>query len=254
MNKLVFSVALIALSFSTIFLVKKLNKTGINEVSKILVIGTSSDFPPFSFIDDTNQIAGFDIDVVKEVANRLGLQPDIRDMRFEMLLPELQTGHIQVIAAGMSSTPERAKNVDFTKPYLTGNPLVVVTRSNTPIISLEDLKGKKVVVNTGYMADTFMSKLSDVNLIRLPSVPDAFTMLENGGADAFVTSAQSLKPVFKRKEKNKFRTLMLQETDENSSLAISKVYPQLKDTIQKALDSMESDGTLDALKQKWNVL
>lgn len=254
MNRIVLSAALIALTFSTLFVIKKINKKGINEVPNILVVGTSSDFPPFSFIDENHQVAGFDIDVVKEAAKRIGLTPDIRDMRFEMLLPELQIGHIQVIAAGMSATPDREKNVSFTKPYLTGNPLIVVSRSNQPIDSVESLKGKKAIVNTGYVADTYMSKLQDINLIRLPALPDALALLENSGAEAFVTAAQTLKPVFKRKAQNKFHMFTLEETDENSSLAVSKMYPELKDKLQKALDSMEADGTMDAIKQKWNVV
>lgn len=246
--------ALIALTFSVFFVVRKVNRSGINEVPNLFIVGTSSDFPPFSFIDAEHQIVGFDIDVIKEAAKRIGLSPDIRDMRFEMLLPELQLGHIQAIAAGMSATPERQKNVSFTKPYLSGNPLIVISRSASPINNLEELKGKKVVVNTGYVADNYMSKLNDINLIRLPALPDALALLENSGAEAFVTALQSLKPVFKRKAQNKFKTFVLDETDENSSIAVSKKYPELQEKLQKALDSMEADGTMESLKQKWGLV
>src|SRR5690606_5895383 len=87
-------------------------------VSVIRVV-TSADFKPMAFIDG-DDIVGFDIDVVKEIARRLNKQIEIQDMPFELLIPQIQLGSIQLIAAGMTVTPERSERVFFTEPYLTG--------------------------------------------------------------------------------------------------------------------------------------
>jgi arginine/lysine/histidine transporter system substrate-binding protein len=224
------------------------------DLLRTIIIGTSADLPPFSFRDEHNQVTGFDIDVAKEVAKRLKKDYLIEDLRFEMLLPELQLGHIHMIAAGMTVTPERAKTVLFTKPYLSGNPLVVVTLAKNPITKLEDLKNKEIVVNSGYTADTYMSKLPDIKLTRLQTVAEAFAALEKGAAFAFVTAANTLKPVFEKHQESKFNQLLIPETDENDALAISPKYEQLLVEIQKALDQMETEGTIDALKQKWKLV
>lgn len=223
-----------------------------------LIVGTSADYPPFSFRDKDLSIVGFDIDVVKEVAKRLSMQTDIQDKPFGMLLPQIEMGQVHAIAAGMTPTPERAKRVYFSKPYLQSNPLLVVSLAqNPPLTSLEDLKGKDVIVNTGYTADTYMSKIPDINLIRLGKFADAIAALEHGKAYAFVTAAFTLQPYLKEhdKEKTKFNIFRIQETDEETSLALSKKLPaEFLQKVQKVLDDMESDGTLAALRQKWELV
>ncbi len=236
-----------------IFWFNRAKKSSEPDISHTLIVGTSADFPPFAFRDINNEIRGFDIAVVKEVAKRINLTPIIEDMRFEMLLPELQMGHIHVIAAGMTPTPERAKSVLFTKPYLTENPLVVVTLASNPVTSLEDLKGKEVIVNTGYTADAFMSKIKDIELTRLTTIAEAFASLESGGGFAFVTAANTLKPILDKKQADRFSFYTLDETDEDNALAISKKYPELLPKIQQALDEMKTEGFIDALKVEWQI-
>lgn len=224
-------------------------------LEKILIVGTSADFPPFSFRGTNDEIIGFDIDVVKEVAKRLSLDVDIQDKPFSTLLPQLELGQIHVIAAGMTPTPERAKRVRFTNTYLKGNPLLVVTKSSQPEIKgLENLKGKQVIVNTGYTADTYMSSLPDITLLRLPRVTDALTALEYDKADAFVTAAFTLQPYVKEGD-TRFKVFKITETDEENALALSKnLSEDFAHKVQKALDDMEADGTLPALKKKWNLI
>ena len=224
----------------------------------ILIVGTSADFPNFSFRDTQNAIVGFDIDIITELAKRLHMQTVIKDRPFSVLLPEIELGQLHIIAAGMTPTPEREKSVTFTKPYVTGNPLVVVSlKTQAPITSLEDLKNKKIIVNTGYISDLYMSGIPDVTLLRLPRIADAFTALENGKADAFVVSAYTLQPYVKEldAEHTKFNQFIIAQTDESYALALSKSLPaEFVATIQKTLDTMQSDGTIAALKQKWNII
>lgn len=222
-------------------------------LSKVLIVGTSADFQPFSFRSpQDDQIVGFDIDVVKEVAKRLSLDIDLQDKPFGTLIPQIELGQIHVIAAGMTPTVARAKRVRFTNVYLSGSPLLIVTKSSrSDIQGLEDLKGKQVIVNTGYTADTYMSSLPDINLLRLPRVTDALTALDCDKADAFVTAAFTIEPYVKEGD-TRFKVIRIPETAEETALALSKHLPEeFAQKIQKALDAMEADGTLAALKQKW---
>ena len=223
-------------------------------LSDVLIVGTSADFPPFSFRGSDDSITGFDIDIVKEVAQRLGMKVDIQDKPFTTLLPQIELGQIHVIAAGMTPTEERAKRVTFTKPYLSSNPLLVVTRSQeVKPTSLEDLKGKTILVNTGYTADLYLSSLPALTLQRLPKVVDALTALEQGRADAFVTASNTLLTYVKEGD-TRFNFLPLKETDESSALALSKeLTPAFFKRVQETLDAMDSDGTLATLKKKWNL-
>ena len=253
MKKLLAALIIIALGVSAFFWFRKTSEA--KPLGNTLIVGTSADFPPFSFRGSDDSIVGFDIDVIKEVAKRLTMDVELQDKPFTMLIPQIELGQIHVIAAGMTPTPERAKRVRFSKVYLSSNPLLIVTRSTDPqITELEGLKGKEVIVNTGYFADLFMSDKPGIELLRLPKVADAIIALEQGKGDAFVTASFTLKP-FVPEGDTRFNTTKLQETDEQNALAFSLLLPDdVVEKAQNALDAMEADGTLEALKGKWNVV
>ena len=126
--------------------------------SNKLIIGTNAEFAPFCFMKD-NKIVGFDIDLALEVSKRLDKDPQIRNMDFDMLVPEIQIGGVHILAAGMTATPERSKQVLFTDPYIKGVPLMVISLKNRPLnkSGLDGLFGKRVVVNDGFTADLYLS-------------------------------------------------------------------------------------------------
>lgn len=253
-NKSLMTLIVVILTSGLLFWYRQVNITPQADLPNTLIIGTSADFPPFAFTDTNHELTGFDIAIAKEVGKRLGMTTDIQDMRFDLLLPELQMGHIHMIAAGLTPTPERAQNVLFTKPYISANPLVVVSLATNPIDSIEELKNKEVIVNTGYSADTYLAQFPDINLTRLNTIAEAFAVLDKGGATAFVTASNTLKPVFEKLDKQRFKTFILPQSDETNALAISKRYDYLLPKIQKALDDMQADGTIDALKQEWKLV
>jgi len=256
MNKIYRSI-LIALSLMTLTIwYTKQKKLTPQTITDTLIVGTNAEFPPFSFMEN-NKIVGFDIDIITQIAERFGKKITIKEMPFDALIPEVQLGNIQIIAAGISPTLERAKRVFFTKPYLTNNPLVIITlSSNPPIKGIEDLAGKEVAVNEGYVSDMYMSTITGPIVIRLSSasIVDGILALQSGRAYAFVTAQASVKPFFKKYGTKKFQVVPIPETDESYALAVSKKYPELFSHIQTILDNMKQDGTLQTIKQKWELV
>ncbi len=233
----------------------KRKKTIPQTTTNTLIVGTNAEFPPFSFIEN-NTVVGFDIDIIKEIAQRLGKKIIIKDMPFDALIPEIQLGNIQAIAAGMSPTPARTKRIFFSKPYLTDNPLVIITLANKrPIMGVTDLTGKEVAVNEGYSSDLYMSTIKGPILTRLSSasVGDGILALTSGRVDAFVSAQVAIEPFFKKYGKQKFTIIPIPGTDEPDALAVSKKYPALFEQIQEILITMKQDGTLQAIKQKWGL-
>jgi polar amino acid transport system substrate-binding protein len=228
--------------------------TASKQDAKVLVVGTETNFPPFS-CKEHGEVTGFDIDLVKEVAKRLDKTIEFQDMSFEALIPQAQIGTVHVIAAGMTPTENRAEKVFFTKPYIIGDPLLIVAPVNRlDVGSLEALKqGKRVVVNQGYTADLFMSTIEGPELIRLETPAEAFLAIEQDRADAFVTASNTLVPFFKLHDAKAYEVTPIQETVEQTAMIVSKKYPALLEQIQTALDDIEADGTMLALKQKWGI-
>ncbi len=226
------------------------------ETKKQLIVGTNAEFYPFTFIEN-DTIQGFDIDVAKEVCKRLGKEMVLKDMPFDALIQTLTLGDVQFVAAGMSYTEERAKRVLFTKPYITEDPLVILTQKGKEM-SLDTLKDKTIAVNDGYVADILMTQKQKQNanfeLLRLPAPQDAFLALKTKRADAFVTAKSTLEPFLAKQKEQNFSFYLIENSSQDCCLVISKKYSELQPEIQKALDEMISDGTMAALKAKWKMI
>lgn len=221
--------------------------------STVLIVGTNAEFPPFEYIEH-DKLIGFDIDLLQEIAQRMGKRLEIKDMPFSTLISQLQMGAIQLIAAGLTPTKERAEHVLFTHNYISGDPLVIVTlATKTPLKNVDALKNKDVIVNDGFTADLYLSAQSDIQLKRLPSVADAFLALTTGRGDAFVTAYNTVKPFFDQYGSENFITTPIEGTHESAALAISKKHPELAEQINKILAEMHDDGSLEALKRKWHL-
>lgn len=115
-----------------------------------IIIGTSADFPPFEYKAADQTIIGFDIDLIKKILTDQGYTVEVQDIGFDSLIPSLQTGKIDVIAAAMTITDERLLEVDFSDPYYDANQAVLVkVGADINITTIEDMKNYTVGAQTG---------------------------------------------------------------------------------------------------------
>ena len=251
---LVVSIVMVALFLvGARFLIKK-NTLAPQLAENVLVVGTSDDYPPYTFSQD-GQVVGFDIDLVREIARRMTCQMELKVMSFDILLLELQRGAIQVIAAGLTPTQERALRVLFSSPYITADPLLAVTRVTDPVVSnLAAMQGKTVVVNEGYTADFYMSAQCGLVLEKRETVAEALLALERYKADVYVVAQSAFLPFLKTKKQDQFKSQPLADVTEKYALAISKKYPELFEKIEATLAELHEDGTIDDLKRKWGLV
>jgi ABC-type amino acid transport substrate-binding protein len=219
----------------------------------VIRVGTSADFPPFSFIEN-GKYTGFDIELIEEIAKRLNYTAEITDMPFKTILSAIQLGRIDVIAAGLSETEERSKQVLFLPPHLTADPYVIVTKNVVLKQGIADLKGKTVVVNDGYVAATYMEQFKEIHLLYLKSPSDALVALETDRAFAFVTAKNPLNNFLKKNPKSKnYKLFIIKNTGESISLAVSKNNPELYEKLKKEVLILIQDGTVAKLKEKWGL-
>jgi polar amino acid transport system substrate-binding protein len=146
-----------------------------------IIVGTSSDFKPFEYIAANGTIIGFDIDLITRVLEDQGYTVEVQDIGFDSLIPSLQTGKIDVIAAGMSINDERKTQVDFSDPYYDANQAVLVkVGSGVNITSIADLGNYIVGSQTGttgwdWVNDTLVAtnNLSEANFKSYDLYTDA---------------------------------------------------------------------------------
>jgi ABC-type amino acid transport substrate-binding protein len=262
-NQLLFGIAIalgIIITLGTVYKKKNAGNTLAPASASTLVVGTNAEYPPFTY-NDKGVVTGFDIDIVKEIARRLGKEVVLQDMPFDALMPQMQLGTIQVIAAGLTPTAERAKQVFFAQPHFGGDPLVIVSKkngsrdnNNTEILdTVEKLRTKRIVVNEGFTADYYISQQNIPDITRLGTLNEGVLALQSNRADAFVTAQSAIKPFLATADGANFDVSVIPGTEENAALAISKKHPHLFEEIKRALASMEEDGTLSTIKSRWGL-
>lgn len=220
-------------------------------VSHAFVIGTNTEFPPFSYIEE-GQIVGFDIDVAKEVAKRMDETITWKDMPFDALIPELSLARVDFVAAGLTISDERAKRVLFTQSYSVDDPLVIFTL-NPEWKTLEDLKGKPILVVEGFTADALVSSIDGLEVTRLSTQPDAFMAMKAKRAEAFITAATTVQAFAETQKNLTFYAYPIPDTSETCAMAFPKQSVELHAKVQAVLDGMEKDGTLTAIRSKWKL-
>jgi polar amino acid transport system substrate-binding protein len=219
-----------------------------------LVLGLDDAFPPMGYRNEKNEIVGYDIDLAKEVAKRLGVELILQPIDWNAKEQELNTGKIDCIWNGFTITEERAKNMAFTKPYLK-NAQVLVVKKSAPYQTLADLKGKTIGLQAGSSAAEALDgaaefKASLKNVIEFKDNLTALMDLEIGGVDAVIMDLIVANDNIKRAGKD-YRILAESLSAEDYGVGFRKNDLALRDAVQATLEAMAKDGTLADITTRW---
>lgn len=227
--------------------------TGSKDKDKTLVIGIDDKFAPLGFRDENNNIVGFDIDYAKAAAKKMGQKVKFQPIDWSTKESELSSGRIDLIWNGYTITDERKQKVLFTKPYLK-NAQVVVTKADSNITKLADLKGKVVGLQSlssaadALNANPIKSKIKTVTEFKDNVL--ALNDLKSGRLDAVVIDEVVI-DYYMTKEKNTFKVLDESLAPEEYGIGVKKGNEKLLTKLQKALDEINQDGTAAEISKKW---
>lgn len=218
----------------------------------ILKVGTTSGYAPFEYIQN-DELVGFDIDLVNEIAKILNIKIEYKVMDFDGLINALKAKKIDVIAAGMNKTEQRAKSVEFSNPYYLGMNYFVKLKDNDKFNNIEDLeKGAIFGAQIGTLQAEELSNIKGVKpylnaelivlvLATTNKKIDGF-LLEAAVAKGYIKNYPELK-VFAKKEIK----------GSGASFAFDKGNIKLRDDFNKALDILKENGTYLKLLKKYNL-
>lgn len=213
-----------------------------------LIVGTDAGFKPFEYIED-GEVVGFDIDLVQEVANDLNRELVIEQLGFDGLLAGLQAGRIDLVAAGMTITEERAKSVNFSDAYYEASQMIIVRRDNTEINSKADLVGKKIGVQLGTTGDIMVDEIERAEKIQLPVVPGVLQEVASGRIDAAIIDNAPAENYLRNQPELKMLSERL--STENYAIAMRKGELELLEGVNKTLARIKADGTYDNMMEKY---
>lgn len=214
-----------------------------------LVLLTNAQFPPYEYLGDDNEPTGVDIEIAQKIADELGVELTVVDMDFDGLIPALNGGKGDFVAAGLTITEERQQSVDFSDEYATSNQMVIVTKDDPKVAAatVEDLEGKTVGVQLGTTGDLFMSEVEGATVKQYKSALEAGMDLANGRLDAVVVDKLPAQSIVANND-----ALMVYDdvlTTEQYAMAVPKGQSaDLLEIINKVLADMS--GEMEALTQK----
>ncbi|MFD1736372.1 transporter substrate-binding domain-containing protein [Bacillus salitolerans] len=221
---------------------------------KKLVMATSADYPPYEFIDTEKgeEIIGFDVDIAKYITNELGYELEIVDMDFTTLITAMNGGKADFILAGMTPTPERLENADFSDIYFTAKHLIV-SKKDSGINTIDDLAGKKVGVQTGSIQEGKADEIAETVNITIESrnrVPELVQEILAGRFDAAIIEDTVAAGHFKNNPELVGFAIEDGESDAGSAIAFPKD-SDLTEEFNRVLNEMKENGELDKLIVKW---
>lgn len=216
-----------------------------------LVCATLSGSEPLAFQDPkTRQYVGFDIDTCAALAKSLGVALEHRAITVEARIPELGLGRVDVVAAAMGYTKQRAEQIAFSDIHYQ-IPLKIVVATSSGINTFADLADKKISANKGSTPELFTrSKIPSAQVVTYQDSPTAFLALAQGKVQGFAI-AQASGARFIEEGNGKFKFLDEALAYEPTGLGVKKDEPELLAAVNKALRDMEASGELDAMWAKW---
>ena len=219
-----------------------------------IVVGLDDNFPPMGFRDEKNELVGFDIDLAKEAAKRLGAEVTFKPIDWNAKEAELNGKRIDVLWNGLTITEERKANILFTTPYLENRQIIVVL-DKSELKDKAGLAGKVVGVQDGSSAVEAVQKdeATAKSLKELKKFADNVTALMDlsaGRLDAIVVD-EVVGRYYTSKKPGEYRVLDENFGTEDYGVGTRKDDTELMGKLQKALDDMKKDGTAASISTKW---
>lgn len=216
---------------------------GCNKNDDKLVMVTEAGFAPYEY-RDSNGIVGVDVDIAREIAASMGKELEIKDVAFDSLINELNSGKADFAAAGMSISEERKKEVDFSIEYVSSKQVIVVRKDYNKIKSVNDLNGKTISVQLGSIADSYVSKnYKNSKIIRQKKFLSAAEDVKAKKADCIVMDELPAKELVKNN--SELTILSIELFTDKYAIAVKKGNTELLNKINEVLEKLIEEGKIE---------
>ncbi|MEH7415760.1 transporter substrate-binding domain-containing protein [Neobacillus drentensis] len=221
-----------------------------------LVIATTGDYRPFSYLGDDNQLTGYDVEWGKAIAKEMGVKAKFETGEFTGLIPGLTQGKFDVVMSSVHINEERKKSVDFSDAYALDGAVALVKKGAKSLSGPKDIKGLTVGVNSGSNWEKLVQSIGGYKEMKTyPGPNESIADLVNERIDVVVMGQAAAASYIKNSpdgNKIEISGSPLEQGEESIiSVAIKKDSPELVDAINKAIDKLKKDGESDKLAQKY---
>ena len=212
-----------------------------------LIMVTEAGFAPYEYYSD-GKIVGVDVDIAREIAREMGKRLVVKDVSFDSIITEVKSGKSDIGAAGISYTEERAKSVDFSINY-TDSKQVVVVRKNSSIQTIDNIKGKKIAVQLGSIADMFVTdEYSSSVIVRQKKYLAAIQDLKDSKVDCVVMDELPAKSILL--ENSDLKILDDAVSEDAYGIIVDKGNKELLDVINRVINKLKAEGKINEFTMK----
>lgn len=221
-----------------------------------LTVGTSPDYPPFEFLENGDQYAGYDIDLIKAVGDKLGLKVEYKTIQFDGIIAAVVAGgQCDVGISGFSIDPDRAKEIDFTDGYYTDDIAIAATKggdiTSANVDTALNAAGIVIAVQSGTTGETFAQEnYPNATVQAYGNGNDIFAAMQAGQVQAACTNKSVVDQMIATAYTDA-EVVKNVATGEEYAIVVSKDNPELTKAINGALADLKKDGTIDKLMSKY---
>ncbi|MFP7201626.1 basic amino acid ABC transporter substrate-binding protein [Lysinibacillus halotolerans] len=212
-----------------------------------LVVGTDAAYAPFESFDNSGNIVGIDIDIVKAIGEEIGVEFEINNVGWEPLFQQITNGEIDLGISAITITDERKETYDFTEPYYEATQLIV-TKEDSDITKLDDLKDKKIGVQintTGHYAAQDLQGKTSTNILPYETTPIAIQEVINGTVDAAIGDNAVILEYIKNNPDSKLKAIEDDSFEkEYYGLMVKKGNTEVLEQLNEGLQKIKENGKL----------
>lgn len=216
-------------------------------------VATDPSFVPFEMLDqETGEMTGFDMEMIRELADRAGFEIDINTMDFNGIIPAVQTGNVDIAIAGITITDERGEIVDFSDPYYDSGLQILIAADNDDVKTIDDLEGMRIGTKIGSTSfDYLTDKFGDAATVTpYPGSSDMYLALLGGSVDAVFYDAPNVGYFAKTRGEGRVKVVGPLYEGQQYGIAFAKG-SDLVEPVNAALAAMREDGTYDSIFSEW---
>lgn len=219
--------------------------------SGVLKVGVEGTYPPYTYHDEDGELTGFDVEVAKVIADKLGVEADFTESAWDSLLAGIDSGRLDTVINAVSITDERSEKYDFAGPYFYITQQIVVSKDNDDIVDMDSLNGKKMA-NTATTAYLDILEDAGASLVQINTADEAVALISSGRADFTTFNSVVFNEYLQQHpDANLKVAFVIPNVVDEYGVPVKKGETALYDAIQSAIDELKKDGTLSQLSMDY---